>query len=211
VGEPGRLQAADDSAFYRVVAPLDTVAIRTEAEATSPLVRSTVAEADAARAGLSAAKSAYWPSLTLGGSTSWNATGANDYELLNQRQLTLGLRWNLFDRFDRELSVTQQSADLDVADASAADARREVASQLTAALAQLDAARTQIDITQTSVVAATEDLRVQQERYRLGASTIVDVLSSQEALNQAEVDVVVARFTYLRAKAQIEALIGRTL
>jgi outer membrane protein len=211
VGEPGRLQAADDSAFYQVVAPLDTVAIRTEAEATSPLVRSTVAEADAARAGLSAAKSAYWPSLTLGGNTSWNATGANDYELLNQRQLTLGLRWNLFDRFDRELSITQQSADLDVADASAADARREVASQLTAALAQLDAARTQIDITQTSVVAATEDLRVQQERYRLGASTIVDVLSSQEALNQAEVDVVVARFTYLRAKAQIEALIGRTL
>jgi len=211
VGEPGRLQAADDSTFYQVVAPLDTVAIRTEAEATSPLVRSTMAEADAARAGLSAAKSAYWPSLTLGGSTSWNATGANDYELLNQRQLTLGLRWNLFDRFDRELSITQQSADLDVADASAADARREVASQLTAALAQLDAARTQIDITQTSVVAATEDLRVQQERYRLGASTIVDVLSSQEALNQAEVDVVVARFTYLRAKAQIEALIGRTL
>ena len=32
----------------------------------SPLVRSTVAQADAARAGLSAAKSAYWPSLTLG-------------------------------------------------------------------------------------------------------------------------------------------------
>ena len=86
-----------------------------------------------------------------------------------------------------------------------------VASELTAALAQLDAARIQIDITQTSVVAATEDLRVQQERYRLGASTIVDVLTSQEALNQAEVDVVVARFDYLRAKAQIEALIGRTL
>jgi outer membrane protein len=211
VGQTGRLQAADDSAFYQVIAPLDTVAIRTEAEAQSPVVRSTVAEADAARAGLSAAKSAYWPSLTLGGSTSWNATGANDYDLLNQRQLTLGLRWNVFDRFDRELSIAQQSADLDVADATAADARREVASQLTAALAQLDAARSQIDISQTSVVAATEDLRVQQERYRLGASTIVDVLSSQEALNQAEVDVVVARFTYLRAKAQIEALIGRTL
>jgi outer membrane protein len=211
VGQTGRLQAADDSAFYQVVAPLDTVAVRTEAEAQSPLVRSTVAEADAARAGLSAAKSAYWPSLTLGGSTSWNATGANEYDLLNQRQLTLGLRWNLFDRFDRELGIAQQSADLDVADATAADSRREVASQLTAALAQLEAARSQIDISQTSVVAATEDLRVQQERYRLGASTIVDVLSSQEALNQAEVDVVVARFTYLRAKAQIEALIGRTL
>jgi outer membrane protein len=109
VGQTGRIQAADDSAFYQVVAPLDTVAVRTEAEGQSPLVRSTVAQADAARAGLSAAKSAYWPSLTLGAGTSWNATGANDYDLLNQRQLTLGLRWNLFDRFDRELSIAQQS------------------------------------------------------------------------------------------------------
>jgi outer membrane protein len=211
VGEGGLLEAADDSAFYRLEPPLDTVAIRTEAEAQSPLVRSSLAEADAARAELSAAKSDYWPSLNLSAGTSWNASRTNDYDLLNQRQLTLGLRWNLFDRFDRELQIAQQSAGLDLADATAADAKRQVASELIATLAQLDAARAQIDITQTSVVAATEDLRVQQERYRLGASTIVDVLTSQEALNQAEVDVVVARFDYLRAKAQIEALIGRTL
>ena len=75
----------------------------------------------------------------------------------------------------------------------------------------MDAARQRIEITGISVAAATEDLRVQQERYRLGASTIVDLLTSQEALNQAEVDVVNARFDYLRAKAQIEALIGRNL
>ena len=44
-----------------------------------------------------------------------------------------------------------------------------------------------------------------------GAATIVDVLTSQEALSQAEVDAVTARFNYLRAKAQIEALVGRSL
>ena len=33
---------------------------------------------------------------------------------------------------------------------------------------------------------AEEDLRVQQERYRLGASTILDLLTSQESLVQAE-------------------------
>jgi outer membrane protein TolC len=37
------------------------------------------------------------------------------------------------------------------------------------------------------------------------------VLTSQEALSQAEVDAVNARFDYLRAKAQIETLIGRSL
>jgi len=95
--------------------------------------------------------------------------------------------------------------------ATAADARRQVGASLIARLAELDAARLQIEITGTSLVAATEDLRVNQERYRVGAATIVDVLSSQEALSQAEVDVIQARYNYLIAKAQIEALIGRPL
>ena len=211
IGETGRVQAVDDSAFYQVAATPDTAALRVEAEAKSPRIQSASAVADAAREDLRASRSGYWPTLSLSASTAWNASRSEDYDLFNQRQLSLGLRWNLFDRFDRELAIAQRSATVEVADATAADERRAVAAELTAQLAELDAARIQIEITLTSVVAATEDLRVQQERYRLGASTIVDVLTSQEALNQAEVDVVVARFDYLRAKASLEALIGRTL
>ena len=99
----------------------------------------------------------------------------------------------------------------EVAEAQAAEAGRSVASDVTAQLANLEASVARIRITQVSVQAAQEDMRVQQERYRLGASTIVDVLTSQEALDQAEVEAVNARFDYLRAKAQMEALIGRTL
>jgi outer membrane protein len=211
IGETGRVQAKDDSAFYQIAATPDTASLRAEAEAKSPRIQSASAVAEAASADLKASRSAYWPSLSLSANTAWNASRSNDYDLFNQRQLSLGLRWNLFDRFDRELAIAQRSATVQVADATAADEQRAVAAELTAQLAELDAATIQIEITLTSVVAATEDLRVQQERYRLGASTIVDVLTSQEALNQAEVDVVVARFDYLRAKASLEALIGRTL
>jgi outer membrane protein len=211
IGERGRVVAADDSAFYQVLPPVDTAAIRAEALARSPRVQEATANSEAARANLRASRASYWPSLNLSASTNWNGTRSSDYALFNQRQLSLGLRWTLFNGFDRELTVAQRSASLDVAEASAADAARQVDAELTAQLAALDAARTKIDITQTSVAAATEDLRVLQERYRLGVATIVDVLTSQEALNQAEVDVVVARFDYLRAKAQLEALIGRTL
>jgi outer membrane protein TolC len=211
IGETGRVQAADDSAFYAVLPALDTQALRVEAESRSPRVQSAAAGASAARASARASRSSYWPSLTLSANTGWNGSRGNDYDLLNQRQVSLALRWNLFDGFDRELAVAQREADVDVAEASAADARLGVQADLELRLAELDAARTRIEITRTSVVAAREDLRVQQERYRLGASTIVDVLTSQEALNQAEVDVVNARFDYLRAKAQLEALIGRNL
>jgi outer membrane protein len=211
IGETGRVAAADDSAFYRLLPAIDTQALRTEAESKSPRIQSAAASAAAARATASAARSAYWPALTLNGNTGWNGSRVNDYNLLNQHQISLALRWNLFDGFSRELTIVQREGDLDLADASAADARREIEADLTTRLAELDAARTRIDITQTSVAAAEEDMRVQQQRYRLGVSTIVDLLTSQEALNQAEVDVVNARFDYLRAKAQIEALIGRNL
>jgi outer membrane protein len=211
IGETGRVLAEDDSAFYRVLAMPDTAAIRAEAEAKSPRIQSANAVSQAAEASLKASRSTYWPSLSFSANTGWNASRSSDYDFFNDRQLSLGLRWNLFDGFERELAIAERSAAAQVADATAADERRAVAAELTARLAELEAAGTQIEITLTSVVAATEDLRVQQERYRLGASTIVDVLTSQEALNQAEVDVVVARFDYLRAKASLEALIGRTL
>jgi outer membrane protein TolC len=211
VGEGGRVRAADDSSFYRLMEVIDTQALRTEAESKSPRVQSAAANAAAARASLRASRSAYWPSLTLAANTGWNGSRATDYDLFNQRQISLSLRWNLFDGFDRELTIVQRDAELDLAEASASDSQREVQAELTTRLAELEAARTRIGIAQTSVVAATEDTRVQQERYRLGVSTIVDLLTSQEALNQAEVDVVNARFDYLRAKAQLEALIGRNL
>ena len=211
IGETGRVRALDDSAFYRIVEPPDTAALRVEAEAKSPRIQSASADADAARADLKASRAAYWPSLSLSVNTAWNASRSADYEFFNQRQLSLGFQWPLFDGFQRELAIAERAASEDVAEAIAADERRAVGAELTARLAELEAARSQVDITLTSVVAAEEDLRVQQERYRLGASTIVDVLTSQEALNQAEVDVVVARFDYLRAKASLEALIGRNL
>jgi len=211
IGETGRVRAADDSAFYQVLSPADTQALRTEAESKSPRIQSAAANAASAGASARASRSAYWPSLTLAANTGWNGNRNTDYDFFNQRQVSLSLRWNLFDGFGRELTIAQREAQLDLAEATAADARREVQAELTARLAELDAARTRTEITETSVAAATEDLRVQQERYRLGASTIVDLLTSQEALNQAEVDVVNARFDYLRAKAQIEALIGRNL
>jgi outer membrane protein TolC len=211
VGEVGRVRAQDDSNFSRVLTALDTLGLRTEVESRSPRVQAALATVNVARANVRASRAAYWPSLTLGANTGWNASRNNDYEFLNQRGLSLQLSWQLFNRFDRELAIAQREASFDVAQASAQDERRGVQAELTARLAELDAARSKIDITLTSVAAATEDLRVQQERYRLGVATIVDVLTSQEALNQAEVDVVNARFDYLRAKAQLEALVGRSL
>jgi len=212
IGESGRVEAADDSAFYRVLAPLDTAALRSEALATSPTVQSADASVRAADASYKSSKSPYWPSvnLTANGSLAGNSE-RNNYAMLSNRSISVGVSWQLFNRFTREQNIEIQAVNADIARANLDESRRTVQANLTQRSTELEASRLSIEITQRSLEAAREDLRVQQERYRLGVSTILDVLTTTEALTQAEVDLVNARFNYLRAKAAIEAIIGRSL
>ena len=211
VGFEGQVSAADDSSYYRIIEAVDTSGLRAEALSNSPAVRASEAQASAARSAIGVAKAGYFPSLTLSGNAQLNGSRNNDYTFLQQRQFQLQMSWPIFNRFQREQQIATNQVAAENAEANAAEDRRQVLADLTSAIAALESARLRIGITQTSVLAAREDLRVQQERYRLGAATIVDLLTSQEALSQAEVDEINARFDYIRARTQIGALIGRSL
>ena len=211
IGYNGRVRAADDSAFYNPVTVIDTTVLLDEAMGRSPTVQSTAATLDQARALYKASKSTYWPQLALGGSWTYSGNNSNDFGLQNQRQVNLSLNWAIFNRFARERNVDVQLSNLQVAEANAADAEHQVQSLMLGQFAQVEAARLQIEISQQSLDASREDLRVVAERYRLGVATIVDLLVSQESLTQSELEVVNARFGYLQALAQIEAIVGRPL
>ncbi|MEP6590225.1 MAG: TolC family protein [Gemmatimonadota bacterium] len=210
IGSDDRVAAIEDSAIYRI-AVIDTTALRSEAVASSPRVKNFEASAAAARSSYASSKSSYFPTLSASFSNNWNGNRSNDYQFFQGRNVGLQLNWQIFNGFTREQNVAVASVAVDNAESQAADARRQVLASLTQRLAELGTAQQQIEILNTSVQAANEDIRVVTERYRLGVATIVDVLTSQERLTQAEIDAVTARFNYLRAKAQIEALIGRSL
>jgi outer membrane protein len=192
----------------------DTSALRATTPERTPQVEEADALAHAARARVAVSRAAYFPSIRYfaGNSTSsdeapWDHT--NPY----QRGWNVGVSvsWTLFNGFAREQQMVTASVARDNAEADAADARREVSAQLTQQIAALATAFEKISIAQANVAAATEDLRVQNERYRVGAATILDLLTSQTALTQAEQNLVQARFDYLIARAQVEALVGRAL
>lgn len=211
IGSNDRVAATEDSSLYNLPATLDTAAIRQDVINRSPRVRNAEAQAEAARASYRASRANYWPTLTASANTSISGSQANDYDLRQNRSIGLNLSWNLFDRFSRNLTVAQSAIALDNAVAQSEDASRQIIATLTQQLATLQTAQTRIAITTISVQAAREDLRVINERYRLGVATIVDVLTSQEALNSAEVEVITARLAVLRARVQIETLVGRNL
>ena len=97
------------------------------------------------------------------------------------------------------------------AEARAADAA--IAARVAAADAsrEIGSAERRVEIARRSVELAREDLRVQEERYRLGASTILDLQTSQLALTDAEVGWVRARQGLGVAVARLEAVLGETV
>jgi outer membrane protein len=139
--------------------------------------------------------------------TPWSTTRS----YINGWGLRFSLSWTLFNGFSREADQVSASVERDVARAQAADTRRQVGAQLTEQLAAMITAYTRIGITGANVDAATEARRVQQERYRLGAGTLLDLLTAEANLTQAEVNRVQAHYDYLIARAQVEALVGRPL
>jgi len=195
--------------------PPDTADLRNAALASAPLVQQADAQASTARAMVWSARSQYWPSLSVSYSNNRQGVGSPNLPFFDNYPETFswrfGVSWPILNGFVREANQVSASVNRDLAEARASDTRREVNALLTQQLAALATAREQITIAQDNLAAATEDLRVQNERYRVGASTILDLLTSQAALTQAEVNVVQTRFNYLIARAQVEAVVGRTL
>jgi outer membrane protein TolC len=211
IGVDSAVIAVPDSALP----PLpDTAAVRAGGVTSAPQLVQAEAEARAARSQVGVSRAAYWPSLSTSVSSRYSGLEApwestNSY--LNGWSVRFSVSWPLFNGFTRERQLTSAFVQSDVAAARAADTRRLLIASLTEQLAAVATAHEQITIARANVAAATEDLRVQNERYRVGAATILDLLISQAALTTAETSYVQTRFDYVIARAQLEALLGRTL
>jgi outer membrane protein len=173
------------------------------------------ASLDAAVESRKASKATYLPSLSASYSRNGSGTDSrfglgNDPFTYNGR-LAFSLSYPIFNNFQREEQVVRAK----VAEVNAESALRdaELGAQQTLAqnIGALRGASQRVAIQTASVAAAEEDVRVQQQRYNIGASTLLDLITSQAALAQAQQTLIQARYDYRIARAQLEALIGRDL
>jgi outer membrane protein len=177
----------------------------------APFVVSAQSTVESARASATAARAQYKPSLRLTGGYNWFNQDAS----FNNGQLSwimgLGINYPVFNGFTREDQVARADASSRNASATYADARRRARADLERVLSALRLAEEQVALTQQAVAVAQEDLRVQDERYKLGMSTMLERITSLVAVLEAERNQVAARYDYEIARAELEALIGRNL
>ncbi|MDH4034947.1 MAG: TolC family protein, partial [candidate division Zixibacteria bacterium] len=93
----------------------------------------------------------------------------------------------------------------------AAEMRNLLALQVKTAFYDIENAQAQTQVSQENVEAATEDLNITQEKYNLGAATILDLLESQVALKNAQVSLIRTGFDLNLAVARLDRAMGRKL
>jgi outer membrane protein len=214
VGTPFLVTANPADTLERLSFDVDSVALAAAA-LNGPAVVQAERSRRAAAADERAAMSTYLPTITA----SYNYSGNRQDDMyrlpFNEyafgRSFTVRATFPIFNNFSREDQHLRAKIATDNADAAFRDARLAAQQSIIQQIGALRTAEERIRIQQTSVAAANEDLRVMQQRYALGASTLLDLLTSQSTLNQARAALIQARQDYRIARAQIEAIIGRDL
>lgn len=117
----------------------------------------------------------------------------------------------LFTGFGRTLRLSQARAQQEDADEDVRARRLSVRTEVHARYLGLQTAYQAISVQASSRESARDQLRLAQERYRLGAGTALELSDAQNAVQRAEGDYVTAVYDYHKAIAALEAAVGRTL
>jgi outer membrane protein len=185
-----------------------------------PAVRLAISNVAVARAAKRSQKSTYLPTLTMSYNYAFsqNAAGFAGRNLLlvggnnaSRQTMNFNIAYQLFNGFQRESQTVQADVTLTNAEAQLRDVQLAARQNLTSFVRSLQNAQARVQVQLAAIAASEEDLRVQQQRYALGASTLLDLLTSQTQLNQARQALIQARLDGRIARAQLSSLVGREL
>ncbi len=182
--------------------------LRNKALSVRPDYQSARENYEASDWGVTAASSRYYPRISASAGYS---TSHREYEFLGvNRGLSwgLGLSWNLFDGFSTNQAIQSAAAQSRNAELTLQQAERNISVDVKKALLDLDAARKAYEVSLKSVQSASQDRRVAEERYNLGAGTLLDLLVANAGLVNAEVSKVNATYSYIIAERNLEFAIG---
>ncbi len=174
-----------------------------------PDVASAMSSLEATRATVQQAKAGWLPQVRLSGGYDWFSPLPDVTEGRTGWSVRLGLSYPIFDGWARDETMQRARVNVTVAESQVADLQRAVRTELERALDEERLAAWRVEVSRSAVEAAREDLRVQQERYAVGTTTMLDLLTSQERLVQAETDAIDASLARAIARAQWVALTGR--
>jgi outer membrane protein len=117
----------------------------------------------------------------------------------------------LFDNFSREQRVQEASVQRDDAKYAVRARELQLNADVTQAYLNLVTGARTVALQEQNAIKAREELAFAEERYRVGAATFLDVVTSRGTFEQAQIDRINAVYDYHKAFAALENAVGRPL
>lgn len=157
---------------------------------------------------LTIARSGHLPSLTgrLGYGTDANVPEDLFKNHLFSAGLTLSIP--LFSGFSTHNLI--QSAEVDAMnyELQVRDSERMIKQELQKSFLDLEAAKKGLLVTQKNVSAAEENLKIEQEKYNLGAGKLLDVLIANTSYQNAKTNYINSQFNYIKLSEELKYNLG---
>ena len=158
--------------------------------------------------GITIARSGYFPILTNSNSFYTNSDNINTF--FQNKNYSVGLTLNvpIFSGFSTEnrLQLAEVSAMNSKADLS--DLERDIKRNIQKTYLDLQAAEKSLEVSKGNVAAAEESRRIQQEKYALGSSTLLDVLVANSDYLTAQTNLINAEYAYIVLSEQVKYQLG---
>ncbi len=164
----------------------------------------------AAKAGLSYAKLARFPALNANYSDGVNRQLPLDTAFSHSASLGATLSIPIFDQNQTNYAVAQAQSSLDQSTANYTLTKLGVEQQVRSALAGLISSRASLVQAQLELDAAKVALAAAQARYKVGAATILDLVTAEASYSQAQTDYVNALYGAQNAEQNYDYSVGTT-
>jgi outer membrane protein len=147
---------------------------------------------DAAQQDVKAASASKWPTISLTGGYNTGVSSAGDasfLDQLNQRRggsIGIGVSIPIFDRGSTQAATERAQIQAENASLALATQRQQVALEVRRAYLEYEAARQQLAAADAQQKAATLAVTTTQQRYQVGAATLVEVTQARASQVQAQ-------------------------
>ena len=179
----------------------------------NPLIRQRDHDIDAAEGQMRAARGAFLPRVAARGDYTWRGSALDDisgiWDKDYQWGVGLSVSFNIFEGFQTQNTYLNSRNSVKIAKENQASAKSEVALEVKQSFLAIEEGSQSITVTEQNVEAAEEDLNLVQEKYRLGAASILELLDAQVSFQTANSDQIQALFDYNLAVARLERAIGK--
>ncbi len=189
---------------YRDLSALVTTALENRAD-----YKSAQFDLKSAEEGITIARSGHLPKLT--NFVSYSLRSNEVKNLLDSRTYSVGLNLSIpiFSGFRISNGVQSAEVNVDNSKLVLSDLERTIKQNIQKTYLDLQAAEKSLEVNKTNVITAEQNRKVQEERYSLGSSTLLDVLTANSDYTTARTNFISAQFSYIQLSQQLKYYIGQ--